>query len=259
MTDPTTRFSSRVENYVKYRPGYPALVLETLREECGLTQASIIADIGSGTGLLTELFLRNGNHVFGVEPNDEMRTAGEALMRSYAGFTSVAGRAEATGLPDHSVDFVTAGQAFHWFDRGAARTEFARVLRPAGWAALVWNERETGATPFLTAYEALLERFATDYAQVDHRNVDSVALEEFFGAGGLQTRSFAYTQEFDLAGVQGRLLSSSYAPEAGHPAHTPMLAELKRIYGLYAVNDRVDFRYITRLYYGRLAIRSEAA
>src|SRR5215475_11491376 len=128
MNDVTQRFSSRVDNYIKYRPGYPNEIIETLRSECGLNADSIIADIGSGTGILAEMFLRNGNQVYGVEPNREMREAGERSLKDYPCFHSVAARSEETTLPDHSVDFITAGQSFHWFDREKTRAEFARVL-----------------------------------------------------------------------------------------------------------------------------------
>src|SRR5437870_2796600 len=149
---PKERFSRRVENYVKYRPGYPGAVLDWLRQHCGLTADWVIADIGSGTGFLAELFLKNGNRVFGTEPNSEMRAAGETLLKKYSRFVSVDGSAEATGLDSSSVDLITAGQAFHWFDRPRARQEFERILKPGGWAALVWNERLIN-TPFLVAYD----------------------------------------------------------------------------------------------------------
>src|SRR5581483_4013685 len=135
------RFSSRVNDYVLYRPGYPAQILELLKTECGLTGDSEIADIASGTGIFTRMLLENGNRVFGVEPNDDMRKAGESFLASYRNFTSVAGTAEATTLADHSVDFVTAAQAAHWFHRERARKEFVRILRPGGWTVLIWNER----------------------------------------------------------------------------------------------------------------------
>lgn len=252
MMDPTLRFSSRVNNYVKYRPRYPAAVLATLREECQLTPAAVIADIGSGTGFLAELFLQNGNPVFAVEPNTEMRMAGENILRSYAGFRSVAGRAEATTLADRSADFVVAGQAFHWFDREASRREFLRILKPAGWVVLVWNERQSQATPFLSAYEQLLQQYAPDYARVNHKQIDEAVLAEFYGAQGFKEKRAGYRQSFDHTGLQGRLLSSSYAPEPGHPGHEPMLAELAKLFQRHAVNGRVEFEYSTRMYYGRL-------
>lgn len=147
MTDPTQRFSSRVENYSRYRPSYPRQVLELLFEECGLTAASIIADIGSGTGIMTRLFLENGNQVFAVEPNREMRQEAEWNLASYSHFVSVDATAEATTLRAGSVDFVVAAQAFHWFDREKVRPEFVRILKPEGWVVLVWNDRRPDSTP----------------------------------------------------------------------------------------------------------------
>src|SRR5579885_3110804 len=131
-TDPTRRFSDRVENYVRYRPHYPDGVLDVLRTETGLTPTAVVADVGSGTGISAKLFLRNGNLVLGVEPNREMREAAERLLSDYPHFTSVAGTAEATTLPDRSVDYAVAAQAFHWFDHDRARHEFARILHPGG-------------------------------------------------------------------------------------------------------------------------------
>src|SRR5258708_2582165 len=144
----TSRFSDRVENYVRYRPGYPPGVLQALRDDCGLAPGHVIADIASGTGIWTRMLLENGNPVFGVEPNTEMREAGERLLAAFPKFTSVAGNAEATTLPDHSVDFITAAQAAHWFDRERARLEFVRILKSRGWLALLWNDRLTRSTPF---------------------------------------------------------------------------------------------------------------
>ena len=256
MTDPTQRFSSRVTNYVKYRPSYPAAIIDLLAAECGLMPDSIVADIGSGTGLLSELFLKAGQRVWGIEPNREMREAGEQLLRGYDRFVSIAATAEATTLPDHSVDFITAGQAFHWFDRERAGAEFARILKPQGWLVLIWNERRVDSTPFLRAYEQLLRTYSTDYAQVDHKQVDLDVIQVAFPTVAFNTRSFDNRQRFDFAGVQGRLLSSSYAPEAGHPNHAPMLAELASIFDAYQQHGEIVFEYDTRVYYGQLAIES---
>jgi ubiquinone/menaquinone biosynthesis C-methylase UbiE len=148
-TNATSRFSDRVENYVRYRPGYPPEVMMALKAECGLSPNHLIGDIASGTGNWTRRLLENGNRVFGVEPNTEMRAAGERLLAGFPNFTSVAGTAEETTLADQSVDFVTAAQAAHWFDREKARREFVRVLKPQGWLALLWNERVTDSTKFL--------------------------------------------------------------------------------------------------------------
>jgi SAM-dependent methyltransferase len=252
MPSNVERFSTRVENYVKYRPGYPAAVLELLRAECGLTPGSVVADVGSGTGILSELFLKNGNRVYGVEPNREMREAGERLLAAYAGFVSVEGRAEATTLADASVDFVTAGQAMHWFEAGAARREFARVLRPGGWVVVAWNERRTEGAPFLEDYERLLLTYGTDYREVSHKYAEDSLIEPFFGAGRARLKSFENRQVFDFNGLRGRLLSASYVPEPGHPDFTPMMRELEALFRRHEREGRVFVEYETKVFYGRI-------
>ena len=251
MTASTQRFSSRVENYVRYRPGYPKEIIGALTQDCGLRPESVVADIGSGTGLLTELFLQNGNRVFAVEPNPEMRVAGERLMSGSPNFTSVDGTAESTGLPDAAVDLVTAGQAFHWFNRPRFHSECLRILRPNGAIALIWNDRLTDTIPFLEAYEQFLHEFANDYAQVDHKQIDLPVLTEFFGHEPLR-RVFPNFQQFDLAALRGRVLSSSYMPEAGQPRYAPMLEALQRLFDTYQHQGQVRIEYRTVLFTGRL-------
>ena len=248
----TSRFSDRVENYVRYRPGYPVEVLQTLGVECGLKAGQVIADIASGTGIWTRMLLEKGNRVFGVEPNPEMRAAGERLLAGFPNFTSLSGTAEATTLADHSVDLVTAAQAAHWFDRVRSRTEFVRILKPGGWLVLLWNERRTDSTPFLRKYEQLLLRYGTDYQEVRHE-ITTAAVNEFFDPAPFQERMFWMQQAFDYAGLEGRLLSSSYAPGRDHPQCTPMLRELQRMFDLHQFNGRVAVEYDTRVFYGQLA------
>jgi SAM-dependent methyltransferase len=252
MSDSTRRFSSRVENYLKYRPSYPPEVVGILAAECGLTPRALVADIGAGTGLLAQLFLNNGNRVLGVEPNREMREAGARLLADYPQYAAVDGTAEATTLDDQSIDFITAGQAFHWFDREKARAEFARILRPGGWVALVWNERRIDSNPFLAAYEQLLRTYAGDYATLNHRQVDQQQIAAFFKAGTFKMQTFENRQIFDYEGVKGRLLSSSYTPEPGQPAHQPMLDELAAIVRAHQADGSVAFEYDTNVYYGQL-------
>jgi SAM-dependent methyltransferase len=250
--DTIGRFNERVANYIAYRPKYPAAVAEFLRAELRLSAASVVADVGSGTGILSELLLRERCTVFGVEPNKPMRAAAEELLQAYPNFKSVDGTAEATTLRSASVDLVTAGQAFHWFDGARARVEFKRILKPAGWVALMWNMRRTDTTPFLRAYEKLLREFGTDYTQVNCEQLPEERIAEFFG-GPYNRRSFANEQVLDYAGVRGRLLSSSYVPLAGQPNHEPMLAELQRIFDLHERAGRVTIEYDTKVFYGRLA------
>jgi SAM-dependent methyltransferase len=249
--NPTGRFSSRVADYIRYRPSYPHGVVSLLERECGLLPGARIADIGSGTGLLAQLFLRFGCEVCGVEPNPEMRTAGDRLLAAEPGFHSFDGRAEHTGLPGASVDFVTAGQAFHWFDPPAARTEFRRILKSPGWVVLVWNERLVVGR-FLEEYEALLDRYAPDYSMVDHRRMDAGVMDRFYGSGRWRLATFPNEQQFDLDGVRGRLDSSSYAPAPGTQAHERMLEALTHLFAECQRGGRVAFRYETKVFVGQL-------
>jgi SAM-dependent methyltransferase len=246
----TSRFSDRVENYVRFRPGYPPEVLTALQAECGLLPSHVIADIASGTGIWTRILLENGNRVLGVEPNAEMRAAGERLLAGFPNFSSVAGTAEETTLAHQSADFVTAAQAAHWFDREKARHEFVRILKPDGWLALLWNERVTDSTKFLRDYEQLLLTYGTDYQDIRHERT-TAAVNEFFDSVAFQERVFEMNQKFDYAGLEGRLLSSSYAPGPEHPRNAEMLQELLRIFENNAVEGRVEFAYKTRLYFGQ--------
>jgi SAM-dependent methyltransferase len=250
--DPTGRFSTRVNDYVKYRPGYPPAVLRLLEQECRLDPASVVADIGSGTGLLSELFLKNGNRVYGVEPNREMREAGERLLSSYANFESVDGRAEETTLDDDSVDFVTAGQAFHWFDPPRARVEFRRVLREGGWVVLVWNDRRIAGTPFLEEYEGLLLEYGTDYREVSVKYAEESMLAALYGPSEMKTQTFDNEQVFDFDGLRGRLTSSSYSPEPGHKNFEPLMRELEALFRRHERDGCVVVAYDTKVFYGRL-------
>jgi trans-aconitate methyltransferase len=251
FTAPTIRFSNRVENYVKYRPSYPPAVVELLRAACGLTADSVVADVGSGTGILSKLLLETGCQVYGVEPNAEMRAAGKELLADSANFTSVDGTAEATTLPTHGVDLIVVGQAFHWFQPQPTRAEFERILKPGGWVALIWNERLEN-TPFLVAYEKLLQTFGTDYEQTKHRNVDPAAIQVFYGSQPVERQVFDNQQTFDWEGLYGRALSSSYVPAPEHPNHAAFVVTLKAIFDQFQKDGQVAFDYETVVYYGQL-------
>jgi SAM-dependent methyltransferase len=251
--DPTRRFTGRVADYARYRPSYPPQLLQLLREELALRPDHVVADVGSGTGIVTELFLANGNRVFAVEPNRAMAEEAVRRLGGHPLFRDMDGRAEATGLEPGQVDVIVVAQAFHWFDAARTREEFRRILKPEGWVVLVWNIRRVDTTPFLRDYEALLRRFGTNYDEVSSRYQDEAALTALFGPGGYRTRRFDNRQTFDLAGLRGRLLSSSYAPPPGHPRHEPMLAALTSLFEAHQVQGHVAFEYDTHVYYGRPA------
>jgi SAM-dependent methyltransferase len=248
MANTVTRFSNRVANYVKYRPGYPAEVLELFKNEMGLTKDSVLADVGSGTGLSAKLFLENGNAVYGVEPNAAMRDAAEEYLKDFPTFISHDGTAESTGLDDASMDFVTASQAFHWFDPDKTRAEFTRILKPGGWIALIWNERQLDTTEFLHEYEKLLLKYATDYEKVRHENIDERKLSDFFQTAYRQA-TFPNVQVFDFDGLRGRLLSASYMPSEDHPSFPALEKELKELFTKHSENDRIRLLYDTNIYY----------
>jgi ubiquinone/menaquinone biosynthesis C-methylase UbiE len=250
--DSTKSFSNRAENYVRFRPGYPPELIPYLTEHAGLTPQSVLADVGSGTGKLTELLLQNGNPVFAVEPNEEMRAYAERLLAGYPNFTSVAASAEATTLPGGSIEMVLAAQAFHWFDQDNAKVEFQRILKPGGIAALIWNERDT-SSPLVAAYDEIASTFGNQYKEVVHTYVaPEETIAEFFAPNPVHTAAFAYSQSFDQAGLRGRLLSASYAPQPGEPGHAAMLAALDALFAQYEVSGAVEFSYVTKVYWGGL-------
>jgi ubiquinone/menaquinone biosynthesis C-methylase UbiE len=251
MLDSISRFNTRVENYAKFRPTYPPIIIDLLKANCGWTETSVIADVGSGTGILSEMFLRNDNTVFGVEPNAQMRSSAEHLLSNYQQFKCIDGAAEATTLASHSIDFVTAAQAFHWFDQTRARLEFARILRPKGWVVLIWNERRLDSTPFLRSYEQLLLQYGTDYQKVRHENVTG-QIADFFAPQRFRRESFENIQTFDFESLRGRVLSSSYIPQPEQPSFEPMIAALREVFEEHQQRGTIAFEYDTKVYYGQL-------
>ncbi|HET7451688.1 MAG TPA: class I SAM-dependent methyltransferase [Thermoanaerobaculia bacterium] len=248
--DPRGRFSGRVDAYVRSRPGYPPGLIPLLEREAGLDRSQTVADVGSGTGILTRLFLEFGNEVYAVEPNAKMRAAAEAAFEGVPFFRSVDGSAEDTTLPSESVDLVAAGQAFHWFAGEAARAEFARILRPPRTVALIWNDRRTEGSAFSRGYEALLRRHGTDYGAVDHKNLGPDVFEAFFRPGPWNRFAIPNRQTFDAEGLRARLLSSSYTPPPGDPRHPPMLDALGRLFAETSENGLVTMEYDTTVYVG---------
>ena len=251
MVKSTERFSSRVVNYVRYRPSYPHAAIELLQRRCGLNPRAVVADLGSGTGILTQLLLPCAAQVAAVEPNEPMRAAAEASLGGDARFVSVQGTAEATTLAAASIDLVVAGQAFHWFKVAPARLEALRIARPGAYGALLWNEHPVSGSPFLVDYERLLRRHASEYDAVVGSRVDEAAMREYLG-GSMECARFPNQQNFDYEGLVGRLMSSSYAPEPGHPQHEPLLAGLERVFTTHQQDGRILFPYVTLVYFAQL-------
>jgi len=253
MQDPTQRFSNRAQNYSKYRPGYPAGLYTYLCAQAGLGPGDVVTDLGSGTGLLSRLFLENGHRVLAVEPNAAMRAVAERDFSGQENFVSIDGRAEAIPLADASADFVVAGQAFHWFEPAPTRHELQRILRPGGQVALIWNRRNTEKNDFQQGYEKILEQFGTDYLQVDQqRTITDEKIAAFFAPNTMKTASFPHRQTFDRQGLRGRLLSSSYVPLADDPLSKTMLAALDALFDQFQNKGEVNFAYQALVYHAAL-------
>ena len=246
LSDPKKRFSSRVENYIKYRPSYPPEIIDFLTDEKVLSKQSIVADIGSGTGILSELFLKNGNKVFGVEPNTEMRRAAEKILEIYPDFVSISSSAENTSLMSNSIDLITVGQAFHWFDIFKTRIEFKDILKSDGNIVLIWNTRRKTGKGFSSQYEQFITHYGTDYEQVRNNEGN---VNDFFK---YKKKVFFNYQDLDFEGLKGRLLSVSYIPLEDNTTHEDMINELVKLFKKNEQNGKIRIEYDTEIFYGKL-------
>ena len=251
MRDSIERFSDRADHYAKFRPGYPDVMLRFLRNI--VAPPAIVADIGSGTGILTRQLLDGGYELFAVEPNDRMRAEAERALSDHPCFRSVPGTAEATTLPDRSVDLITCAQAFHWFDRVRAKSEFCRILKETGRIVLVWNERLDDASELNRKYDEVLRRCAPEYPNVSHRRVGLEDMRTFFEPGEFQFYTFPNDQRLDREGFLGRLLSSSYVPNVGQPGHREIVDAAGHVFDEHEADGKVTLAYETRLYLGRFS------
>jgi ubiquinone/menaquinone biosynthesis C-methylase UbiE len=251
MIDSTKRFSDRVEDYVRYRPGYPEKLINLLEEKIKFNKEWIIADIGSGTGISSELFLKNGNIVYAVEPNNEMRKAAEEKLNKYDKYKSINGKSDSTGLLGQSIDLIIVCQAFHWFDISSTKAEFVRILKPGGLTALIWNERKFEDSPFLFEYENILQKHLSDSKSIGSKNIDKKSIAEFFGTEEYGHDSLYNYQVLDFTGLKGRLLSSSYVPKEGAKSEK-MIEDLKVIFDKHQKEGKILFEYNTKIFYSAI-------
>ncbi len=252
LSNPTERFTGRVESYRLFRPPYPAVVVDLLRRECSLPPEAQLADIAAGSGLLTEIFLAAGFAVTAVEPNAEMRRACAALQLQYPRLTLADGTAEATGLPDRSMDLITVAQAMHWFDLDKTRVEFARILRPGGWCAVLYNNRRLSGDLFHDAYERFLLEFGIDYGAVKQQHVGRKRLAQFLDPSRMHCYSIPNPQFLTLEALEGRIRSSSYMPPPSHPRFEEMRAGIRRLFDSTQSDGTVTMRHDCLVCWGQL-------
>lgn len=245
--NPTGRFSDRASDYVQFRPSYPAAAIDAILDglESGARDAESAlraADVGAGTGISARLLGDRGASVIAVEPNRAMRDAAAPHPR----VSWRDGSAEATGLDAGSLDLVLVAQAFHWFRARDALREFARILRPGGRLALMWNVRNE-KDPFTAGYwQAVLagggESVAEKWA-IEAHAVDATKLY-----GPMRRHAFSYEQRLDRAGLMGRARSASYVPKTG-PAADSVMAELEHLFARFADSSGiVTMIYTTEVY-----------
>jgi len=241
--DSIKRFSSRVENYQRFRPSYPLKVIDLLITKCDINATSVIADVGAGTGIFTKLLLKTPARVIAVEPNNEMRAAINPSSR----LEILGSTAENTGLAESSVDLLCAAQAFHWFDPELTRKEFSRILKKRGWISLLWNTRKT-SDGFMKDYDKFLDLHNRDYREVVHTNPEEEKVLSNFA--DWEKYKFSNVQMFDLKGLIGRYLSSSYAiprDDVDFPRDA-----LKELFERWQKNRQINFEYTTEVFLGRL-------
>lgn len=250
MQDHSKRFSSKAQDYECFRPSYPEALLDYFAKDFGMNGNSLVADIGSGTGIFTALLLDRVQTVYAVEPNDEMRAAAEKRLTHHPHFVSVQGRAEATGLHAESIDFITAAQAFHWFDLDKTRAEFVRILKKSGRVFLVWNTRSQ-TTDFMRAYEDFLQKEIPEFREKSYPQVHEEDIRRLLNAE-LQKKSFPNTQVLDWQGLLGRFNSSSYVPSRDLPESMALEEKLKRIFDQNEKDGKISFLYETIVYSGKV-------
>lgn len=254
MEDSYSQYSRLVENYRRYRPRYPQQLIDWLREACGLAPTQTVADIGAGTGALSELFAQHGNRVYAVEPNKEMRLAADDLLHTYPAFTSVEAPAEATSLADQSVDMIVVGNAFHWFNHEQARQEFSRILVPGGWVVLVWNLERNNGSPFAVAFEQFWQKHIDPAARFlrfrERKRPDY--LTRFFG-DALREHCLDNYQVCDFTALRGLTLTFRNSPQPDDPRYPAMVDDLQVLFDQYQEGGTVTLEYDAAIVYGQLS------
>ena len=246
-----TKFDGMGKIYAQFRPSYPKEFIEYLYSQIGIDTHSVIADIGSGTGILTRLLLERGNRVYAVEPNEDMRITAENDLHLLNNFVSVNATAESTTLAEQSVAYITVAQAFHWFDRQRFKSECRRILKPGGKVILVWNSR-IFSTEVVKEGDEINRRYCPLFKGFSGGMRGAESDNDFydFFMGKYEIRVFQNDQPFDIDSFIGRNLSASYAPKESDGNYTDYIAELRRLFDKYSTNGQLVMPNETKSYVG---------
>jgi ubiquinone/menaquinone biosynthesis C-methylase UbiE len=246
--DPTQRFTTRAENYARYRWDYADAAIQAVCEIARLTPNSVVADVGSGTGLLTRHFVERAGRVVAIEPNAAMRSRAEQALAHFPAFVSLAGRAEAIPLPDHSVDLIAVGQALHWFAAEASKQEFLRILKPGGWLAVMGNS-STGPAYNQALNDLRSEAYGWDSSEENKGPGKPV---DYYLGTGYQKLDFPTSTTLTWESFFGGLSSHSHAPQEDSPFYSHFREQARKIFEQFCEEDRMLVDYATKISIGQL-------
>jgi ubiquinone/menaquinone biosynthesis C-methylase UbiE len=248
----TERFSGRVQAYLTYRPRFPREIVPFLREHDALPIGAVVADIGAGTGMLAEIFLEARHRVIAVEPNVEMLEACRALAARHAALEVVEGTAEATTLPDASVDLIVVGRAMHWFDWPRAHREFQRILRPDGWVLNASNGHRDRGAPVSNGLAEILRKYRTDTAEADTTRNFEERLQGFLDTSSWHRKTLHHSMTVDFATLLGYAESLSAIPRSGERGYDGMVADLRTVFDEYQRDGMLVTPLTCNLHLGQL-------
>ncbi|MGG0175103.1 class I SAM-dependent methyltransferase [Gottfriedia acidiceleris] len=243
-------FTGKADLYSKFRPSYPNEYINYLLSENHLGEGNVIADIGSGTGILTRLLLEKKLTVLAIEPNDEMRGIAEKTLKEYDQYKSINATAENTSLKNNSVDLITVAQAFHWFDKEKFRLECKRILKENLKVSLVWNSKDL-LSPLMIELQEICKETCPRFKGFSGGIEDTPDVyNQFFKNENYEKMVFRNDLEMDLEGFLGRNLSSSFSPLSGEEEFEPYRTALTNLFNKYSINGKIIYPYITKSYLG---------
>lgn len=240
-------FSSKAEIYAKYRWRYAPEAIQAIFDHTQVAQASVVVDIGAGTGILTREFIGKVKQIFAVEPNPEMRSIAARELGQFPTCRVIDGRAEETTLQSHTVDLITAAQSVHWFEPHSARREFYRILKPEGWLAFCRNygtNRDLG--------EALLNVYPSE------NDTESLMVGKhqprsfYYGGGKYLKMDFPFEIKLTWDAFLGSLSSASFAPDEGSSLYVQFERDARSVFDAFNIDHQIDMQGVTELYLGQI-------